>query len=179
MTKPTLLLHTCCAPCSSAVVERLLNHYQLSLYFYNPNIHPSAEYLIRRDELLRWGRDILNIQCIIADYDSKTWFDMTRGMELEPEKGKRCTLCYQLRLEKTASVAKEQGYSFFTTTLSISPHKDSKLINTVGKTVAQKYNINFHAEDFKKNNGFQRSIEISKEYYFYRQRYCGCQFSQR
>jgi len=176
--KPKLLLHICCAPCSTHVVELLKEDYDLAGYFYNPNIHPESEYLRREDEIKKYARKIgLELTC--AEYDDARWFEMTKGMENAPEGGERCFLCYRMRLEKAAQYAKEHGYQFLTTTLSISPHKNAEKINEIGSEVASKYGLQFYTADFKKRGGFDRSIRMSKEAGLYRQSYCGCIFSQR
>ncbi len=176
--KPKLLLHICCAPCSTHVVELLREDYDLSAYFYNPNIHPESEHLRREDEIKKYAGKIgLELAC--AEYDDVRWFQMVKGMENAPEGGERCFLCYRMRLEKSAQYAKKHGYQFLTTTLSISPHKNAEKINEIGLEVASGYGLQFYTADFKKRGGFDRSIRMSKEAGLYRQSYCGCIFSQR
>lgn len=176
--KPKLLLHICCAPCSTHVVELLKEDYDLSGHFYNPNIHPESEYLRREEEIRQYARK-LGLELACAEYDDARWFEMTKGMENAPEGGERCFLCYRMRLEKSAQYAKQHGYQFLTTTLSISPHKNAEKINEIGSEVASKYGLQFYTADFKKRGGFDRSIRMSKEAGLYRQSYCGCIFSQR
>jgi len=178
MEKPKLLLHICCAPCSTHVVEVLKEDYNLTGYFYNPNIHPKSEYLRREEEMKRYVRKI-DLELVCAEYDDARWFQMVKGMEDVPEGGERCFLCFRLRLEEAAQYAKKHGYQFLATTLSISPHKNAAKINEVGSEVADRYQLQWYAADFKKRGGFERSIHMSKEAGLYRQSYCGCIFSQR
>ncbi|UCZ55584.1 epoxyqueuosine reductase QueH [Desulfurispirillum indicum] len=172
-----MLLHACCAPCSGPVIEQLVQEYQVTLYFYNPNIHPRDEYIQRRNELVRWAHRNPEVDIVIADDDSRTWFEIIRGYEQEPEKGLRCTICYGMRLEKSARYAAAHGYDIFTTTLSISPHKDAERINALGEDAASRSGVRFLQANFKKKGGFQRSLQISREMGFYRQHYCGCLYS--
>lgn len=174
--KPRLLLHACCAPCSSSVVERLQQGYDLTLFYYNPNIHPQAEYQIRCDEIIRWCQRI-ELPLIVAEYNPEAWHHTVQGYEHEPERGQRCTLCYRLRLTHSANRAKQDGFDLFTTVLSISPHKDADRINQIGDQLAKEVGVAFYQANFKKQGGFQRSLEISKEQGFYRQNYCGCHYS--
>jgi len=176
--KPRLLLHACCAPCSTAVVERLALDYAISIYFFNPNIYPVAEYLQRRDELLHWCNKVAGIPCLEGEYAPEEWMEQVRGLELEPERGRRCNRCFRLRLQRTAIYAREHGYDLFTTVLSISPHKRHERINRLGLALAARCGIEFYSANFKKQNGFKRSIEISTAQNFYRQNYCGCVFSR-
>ena len=176
--KPKLLLHICCAPCSTHVVELLKEDYNLTGYFYNPNIHPKSEYLRRAEEMRNYAGKI-GLEMYCAEYGDTKWFDMTKGMENIPEGGERCFLCYRMRLEKAAQYAKEHKYQILTTTLSISPHKNAEKINEIGSEIASKYGLQFYTADFKKSGGFDRSIRMSKEAGLYRQSYCGCIFSQR
>lgn len=172
-----LLIHACCAPCSSYVYEKLLaDGFSLSGYFYNPNIHPESEYKIRRDEFM-WFSEMKGYNVKSAEDDVDLWFESVKGLENEPEKGKRCEVCFRLRLEKTALEAKNNGYDIFGTVLTISPHKDSKTINRIGKELENKYEIEFLEADFKKNDGFKKSIELSRKHNLYRQKYCGCKYS--
>ena len=176
--KPKLLLHICCAPCSTHVVEALKEGYNLTGHFYNPNIHPESEYLRREEEMKRYARKIgLDLAC--DEYDDARWFEMVKGMEDIPEGGKRCFLCYRMRLEKTARYGKDHGYPLFTTTLSVSPHKNAEKINEIGSEIASKYGMDFLTADFKKGGGYDRSVRMSKAEGMYRQSYCGCIFSQR
>lgn len=178
--KPRLLLHVCCAPCSSYVLEYLQNHFDITVYFYNPNISPESEYEFRKNELKRLIKEMCNdeIRYIDADYNPQVFFSAVKGLENEPEGKKRCEVCFNLRLESTAKVAKELNFDYFTTTLSISPLKNAELLNTIGENLAKKYDTRYLFSDFKKNEGYKRSIELSKEYDLYRQDYCGCVFSK-
>jgi predicted adenine nucleotide alpha hydrolase (AANH) superfamily ATPase len=175
--KPRLLLHACCAPCSSAVVERLAGSYDITIYFYNPNIHPHAEYVKRRDELERWCKEVAGVKYVVAAYDAKNWMENIKGLEQEPERGRRCNRCFRLRLERAAEYARARGYAVFTTVLSISPHKRHTHINRLGMALGRRYGVEFYAANFKKQNGYKRSVELSREFGFYRQNYCGCVFS--
>jgi predicted adenine nucleotide alpha hydrolase (AANH) superfamily ATPase len=178
MEEPKLLLHICCAPCSTHVVEVLKGDYDLTGYFYNPNIHPESEYSRREEEMKRYAREI-GLKLVCAEYDDARWFEMVKGMENVPEGGERCFLCFRLRLEKTAQYAKEHGYQFLTTTLSVSPHKNAAKINEIGSEVAERRQLQWHAADFKKRGGFERSVRMSKQAGLYRQSYCGCVFSRK
>jgi len=175
--KPKLLLHTCCAPCG-AFVFKCLKNYHLTCYWYNPNIWPREEYERRKQECKKYCEKN-KINFIEEEYEAQTWNDMVQGLEKEPEKGKRCDICFQMRLEKTACFAKENDFDIFATTLTISPHKNSKKINEIGNKIAKKLKIKFYEADWKKNDGFKKSCEISKQEGFYRQNYCGCQYSIR
>ena len=172
------MLHICCAPCSTHVVEVLNERYDVTGYFYNPNIHPESEYRRREEEMKRYARRI-GLEIVCAEYDDARWFDMVRGMENVQEGGKRCFVCYRMRLERAAEYAKKHGYQFLTTTLSISPHKNAARINEIGSEVANRYQLQWYAADFKKRGGFERSIRMSKSAGLYRQSYCGCIYSQR
>lgn len=177
--KPTLLLHSCCAPCSSAVLERISKYFSITILFYNPNITDYEEYLKRKEELKRLIKDVnYQIEIMDCDYDKEKFIEMALGLEDKKEGDIRCYKCYKLRLEKTAMVAKENNFDYFTTTLSISPYKNSKWLNEIGKELAFKYNINYLYADFKKKNGYKRSIELSNIYHLYRQDYCGCIYSK-
>ena len=176
--RPPLLLHLCCAPCSAYVIEMLHKYFHLRLFFYDPNIHPYEEYVKRRDEAKGYA-DSLDISFLEGAYDAGRWFDVMRGLENEPEKGSGCSLCYDVRLTEAAMQAKETGCDYFTTVLSISPHKDAARINEIGYRLADKYSLNYLPADFKKREGFKKSIEISKKEGFYRQNYCGCIYSAR
>lgn len=178
MERPGLLLHICCAPCSTHVLDTLRAEYSVTGYFYNPNIHPEREYRRREEEMERYARE-MGIDLVCAEYDDARWFEMVRGLEDVPEGGERCFLCYRMRLDKTAEYAAEHGYQFLTTTLSISPHKNAEKINQIGSEVAKQHELQWYAADFKKRGGFDRSIRMSKEAGLYRQSYCGCVFSQR
>ena len=179
--KPTLLIHSCCAPCSSYVLEYLSKFFDITVFYYNPNISPAEEFKKRAKEQCRLIEEMLpdsGIKTVIADYDANEFFETVKGLENEPEGGKRCKKCFALRLEKTAELAKEQNFDFFTTTLTISPHKNAQILNETGKEAALKYGVNYLFSDFKKKNGYRRSCELSEQYGLYRQNYCGCIFSK-
>ncbi len=179
---PKLLLHVCCAPCSSHVLELLSEYYDITVYFYNPNITEAEEYQKRWDELNRFIREApFAIDVVSQDggYAPEVFFHMSKGMEELPERGARCYECYRLRMEESARYAKEQDFDVFTTTLSISPHKNAAWINEIGAMCQEKYGIDYMYSDFKKKNGYARSIQLSKEYNLYRQNYCGCVYSKR
>ncbi len=177
--KPTLLLHSCCAPCSSAVLERISKYFSITILFYNPNITDYEEYLKRKEELKRLIKNVnYQIEIMDCDYDKEKFIEMALGLEDKKEGDIRCYKCYKLRLEKTAMLAKENNFDYFTTTLSISPYKNSKWLNEIGEELANKYNINYLYADFKKKNGYKRSIELSNIYHLYRQDYCGCIYSK-
>ena len=179
--KPSLLLHVCCAPCSSAVLEKLKDIFNITLFFYNPNISPEKEYNFRLEELKKLLElmNLKNIKIIAPKYDNNEFFDIARGKELYPEGAGRCKDCFYLRLDKTFSYAKENNFDYVTTTLSISPHKNSNTLNEIGLLLEEKYNIKYLVSDFKKENGYKRSCELSEQYDLYRQNFCGCVFSQR
>ena len=172
-----LLLHSCCGPCSSSVIERLKDYFDITVLYYNPNIEPFEEYLKRKEEQIRLLNE-LNIKFMDIDYLNEEYRLKVIGYEKEPENGLRCHICYRLRLEKTAILAKENNFDYFTTTLTVSPYKNSKVINEIGLELQSKYNINYLVSDFKKEDGYKRSIELSKKYNLYRQDYCGCLFSK-
>ena len=177
-----LLLHACCAPCSSAVLERLGGVFSITILYFNPNITDKVEYEKRLEEINKFVLSFKTkypLKVIAGSYEPKTFFDMARGLENEPERGKRCYKCYKLRLEETAKIAEEMNFKYFTTTLSLSPYKNAIWINEIGEELSKKYNSNFLYSDFKKKNGYKRSIELSKEYDLYRQDYCGCVYSVR
>ncbi len=177
--KKTLLLHSCCAPCSSAVLERISKYFKITILFYNPNITDYSEYLKRKDELKRLIKEVgYDIEVMDCDYDKDKFISMALGLEDKKEGDIRCYKCYKLRLEKTALVARENNFDYFTTTLSISPYKNSKWLNEIGKKLSDKYKINYLYADFKKKNGYKRSIELSNIYHLYRQDYCGCIYSK-
>ncbi|MDD3594751.1 MAG: epoxyqueuosine reductase QueH [Candidatus Gastranaerophilales bacterium] len=173
MESKIVLLHTCCAPCCAYVAEKLQKlGCKVLLYFYNPNIFPLAEYNKRLDELKRFCKET-ELELILEDPDFTRWQELTKGLENELEKGKRCSICYRMRLEKTALKATELGINFFTTSLSISPHKSYPKIKEISLTL-ENDNLKFLDIDFKKQDGFKNSLELSKKYNFYRQSYCGC-----
>ena len=177
--KPSLLLHSCCAPCSSAVLERISKYFKITILFYNPNITDYEEYLKRKEELKRLIKDVgYDIKIMDCDYDKEKFIFLALGLENKKEGDIRCYKCYKLRLEKTAMEARNNNFDYFTTTLSISPYKNSKWLNEIGEELALKYNINYLYADFKKKNGYKRSVELSNIYHLYRQDYCGCIYSK-
>ena len=173
-----MLLHSCCAPCATHPVKLLQNEFIVHAFFYNPNIHPEEEYAFRAEEIGQLG-ERWNFEVIVGDYDSDAWFQRVKGLEDEPERGKRCTHCFRMRLEQTAKIAKERGYDCFTSTLSLSPLKNANLINQIGKELESQYGVEFYEADFKKREGFKISCDLSREEGLYRQDYCGCVFSMR
>ena len=178
---PTLLLHSCCAPCSSYVLEYLSKYFKITIFYYNPNIYPMEEYSRRVDEqngLIKALRTKYPIGFIKGEYDSDRFYALAKGHEDEKEGGERCFRCYELRLEEAAIIAKQKDFDFFTTTLSISPYKNAQKLNEIGEKLANKYTVKYLYSDFKKKNGYKRSIELSKEYGLYRQNYCGCVYSK-
>ena len=180
--KKTLLLHACCAPCSSYVLEYLSKYFDITLFFYNPNIYPEEEFRFREDELRRLIGEMplpSGVNIISGRYEPSEFFDIARGYEELPEGDERCRRCYALRLEESARAAKEGGFDYFCTTLSISPYKNAEWLNTIGKETSEKYGVGYLFSDFKKKNGYKRSIELSEQYSLYRQDYCGCVFSKR
>lgn len=177
--KPSLLLHVCCGPCSSYVLEYLSNYFEITILFYNPNIYPKEEYIRRKEEMEEFvSKAYPNTKYIIMDYNEKEFYDAVRGYEHLGERSERCFKCYELRLKKTVEYAKENGYDYFTTSLSISPYKVSSKLNEIGSILEKEYGINYLYSDFKKKNGYKRSIELSREYNMYRQEYCGCVYSK-
>jgi epoxyqueuosine reductase len=179
--RPTLLLHSCCAPCSSYVLEYLSQYFQITLFYYNPNISPESEYRYRVSELRRLVDEMLpdsDVRIVEGSYDPQVFLNAVKGLEQEPEGGARCMVCYRLRLEEAARAAKELGCEYVTTTLSISPMKNAKALNQIGGEVADAYGVRYLYSDFKKRNGYKRSIQLSAEYQLYRQDYCGCSFSK-
>lgn len=174
--KPKLLLHICCVGCGVAVMRELKGDYQVTLYFYNPNIFPAEEFNKRLMEAKRIASEF-ELDLIIEDYDHIAWLELVKGHEKDPERGERCLICYQDRLKRTAAKAKELAFGHFTTTLSVSPHKDAKAIIMLGNELASKYGLKFLDQDFKKQDGFKKACELSKELGLYRQDYCGCEFS--
>lgn len=179
---PKLLLHSCCAPCSSACIERLSNFFDITIIYYNPNIEPYEEYLKRKEEEIRFISEFKTpnkLDLLDCDYDNLKYHEIIKGLENEPEGGARCHKCYRLRLEYTARKAKELNYDFFGTTLTVSPYKNSQVLNKIGEELSNIYDIKYLYSDFKKKNGYKRSIELSKDYNLYRQNYCGCIYSKR
>lgn len=178
---PKLFLHSCCAPCSSYTLEYLSNYFDITVYYFNPNISPKAEFDKRYAEQKRLIEALPSkhpIKLVCGEYDYNDFLKIAKGYEDVPEGGERCFRCYRMRLESTAKLAKEQGFDFFCTTLSISPLKNSQKINEIGYEVAEKYGIKWLPSDFKKKEGYKRSIELSREYQLYRQNFCGCVFSK-
>ena len=172
-TKPRLLLHCCCAPCSSAVIERLKEFFEITFYYYNPNIFPEQEYNLRKEEFKK-----LNVDLVAEAYNHQEFVNITKGMENEKEGGMRCRACIAQRMNQSFYYASKNGFDFVTTTLSISPHKDAKYINDLGEQLQQNFNVKYLYADFKKQNGYLRSIQICKDLKIYRQDYCGCEFSK-
>lgn len=186
ISKPALLLHSCCGPCSTAVVERLVDEFDVTVFFYNPCITDEEEYKRRRESQLKFiekfNEEKMGATKVLFDegeYRPTEFFKAAEGFECEPEGGARCTVCFAQRLEKTAEAARMGGYDYFATTLTVSPHKNYKLISEIGRTIALRYGLSFLDRDFKKKDGFKRSIELSRKYNLYRQDYCGCEFSKR
>lgn len=180
--RPSLLLHACCAPCSSYTLEYLVRYFDITLFFYNPNISPKSEYEFRAAELLRLLLEhggFENVKLIVPEYDSAPFFEMAKGKENIPEGGERCFDCYRLRLTETAKKAADGKYDYFCTTLSISPHKNAEKLNSIGGELAKEYGVRYLFSDFKKKGGYQRSIALSREYNLYRQDYCGCAYSKK
>ena len=179
--KPSLLLHSCCAPCSSYVLEYLAPYFNICDFYYNPNISPKQEYEDRKEELVRLISEMgLSTQVTFLEgtYQPEDFFAMAKGMEDLPEGGERCFKCYEMRLRESAKIAKEQGAEYFATTLTISPLKNAQKLNEIGEKLAEEYGVKYLPSDFKKKNGYKRSVELSAQYELYRQNYCGCVFSK-
>ncbi len=179
---PTLLLHSCCAPCSSYVLEYLSSYFKITVLYYNPNIYPESEYskrIIEQQTLIGEMNTKYPVQFIAGNYDKEKFYEMAKELEEVKEGGVRCFKCYELRLRETAEIAKEGGYDYFTTTLSISPLKNAAKLNEIGLKLAEEYGVSYLTSDFKKKNGYKRSVELSAQYGLYRQDYCGCEFSMR
>lgn len=177
---PRFLLHSCCAPCSSYVLEYLSEYFEITVFYYNPNIFPESEYtkrLLEQQTLISDMNFKHPVSFLAGNYDKDKFYSMAAGLEHVKEGGERCFKCYELRLNETAQMAAKGGFDYFTTTLSISPMKNAEKLNTIGKEVASRYGIKYLQSDFKKKNGYKRSIELSKTHGLYRQDYCGCQFS--
>ena len=177
--KPTLLLHSCCGPCSSYVLEYLSEYFEITVYYYNPGIYPEEEYIKRLDNqktlLEATGYAVL----LDNGYDHSEYLEAVKGFENAPEGGKRCEICFRQRIFKTAEAAKINGFEYFTTTLTVSPHKNAELINEISSEAERLYGVKHLPSDFKKKEGYKRSVELSKKYGLYRQDYCGCEFSIR
>lgn len=185
MEKKKILLHSCCAPCSTAVIERLVGDYNITIFYYNPNIFPEEEYLKRKNEEIRY-LNLYNqkhpenkVEFLDVDYDKDAYYKAVAGFENEREGGARCAVCFKLRLEKTAKSAKELNFDCFGTTLTVSPHKNAELINSIGLGLEKEYEISYLVSNFKKQDGYKRSVELAKENGLYRQNYCGCEFALR
>lgn len=179
--RPRLLLHACCAPCSSYVLEYLCKYFDITLFFYNPNISPRDEYDMRLSELRRLVSDMGlgdSVTVIDSDYTPELFYKIAKGLEDAPEGGERCRRCYEMRLRKTAEAAKAGGFDYFTTTLSISPHKNAEWLNSIGAELSQELGVDYLFSDFKKRGGYLRSCQLSEEYGLYRQDFCGCIYSK-
>lgn len=176
-----ILLHSCCGPCSSYVISYLTKYFDITILYYNPNISPYSEYLKRKEEQIRLINEINtdgSIDIMDCDYDNDIYEEKICGLENEPEKGKRCKVCYELRMEKTASLASSNNYDYFSTTLSVSPYKNVTWINEIGEKIEHTYNVKWLYSDFKKRDGYKQSILLSQKYNLYRQDYCGCIYSK-
>ncbi len=179
---PSVLLHSCCAPCSSHVISTLTPYFDITILYYNPNIEPYEEYEKRKQEEIRFIKEFPNqnkLTIIDCDYENELFHQTIKGLEKEKEGGARCIKCYYLRLDKTAELAKENNFDYFATTLTVSPLKNSQKLNEIGEYLSKKYDINYLYSDFKKKEGYKHSIELSKEYNLYRQDYCGCIYSKQ
>lgn len=180
--RPKLLLHACCAPCSSHCMEYLNKYFDISIYFYNPNIDNPSEYQLRVEEEKRLISELdlpYKVNFIEGEYEPKKFHSLVKGHEMDKEGGERCHLCYEMRLLDSAKVAKERGFDYFTTSLSISPMKNSKVLCEIGERISEQVGVKYLPSDFKKKNGYKRSLELSKAHNLYRQNYCGCSFSKR
>lgn len=177
---PKLLLHSCCAPCSSYVLEYLSQYFEITVFYYNPNIYPESEYskrIVEQQKLISELPVLHKISFVAGEYDKDRFYEMAKGLEDVPEGGERCMRCYELRLREAAKMARDGGYDYFTTTLSISPMKNAQKLNEIGSQLGEEYGVRYLLSDFKKKNGYKRSIELSREYGLYRQDYCGCVYS--
>ena len=182
-TRPKLLMHTCCAPCSSYCLKYLSEYFDITVYYYNPNITEEAEYRMRTKEQKRlidiYNEELsMDIKFVEGEYDRELFLSKVKGYEACKEGGDRCKICFELRLDKAGTYAKNHGFDFFTTSLTISPLKNAPLLNSIGEEVGSKYDVRFLPSDFKKKEGYKQSIELSKEYGLYRQNYCGCVYSK-
>ena len=181
--KQKILLHSCCAPCSTAVIERLKEDYEIVIFYYNPNIYPKEEYQKRKQEEIKYINhlnktdDSTIVSMLDCDYESEKFYSAVKGYEAEREGGARCAICFKLRLCETAKKAKELGFDIFGTTLTVSPHKNAELINSIVISIEKEIGVKFLVSNFKKENGYKRSVELSKENNIYRQNYCGCEFA--
>lgn len=181
-TPKKILLHSCCAPCSSHVITYLAPYFDITVLYYNPNIYPKEEYEKRKQEQIKLINELNTpnkLDYLDCDYDNDVYEELIKGYENCPERGARCPICFKLRLEKTAKLAKEHNYDYFCTTLTVSPYKNATQINEIGSSLSNKYQIKWLYSDFKKEDGYKKSIELSKKYNLYRQNYCGCIYSQR
>ena len=181
-TPKKILLHSCCAPCSSHVITYLAPYFNITVLYYNPNIEPIEEYIKRKNEQIKLINELNTpnkLDYLDCDYDNDVYEELIKGYENCPERGARCPICFKLRLEKTAKLAKEHNYDYFCTTLTVSPYKNATQINEIGASLSDKYQIKWLYSDFKKEDGYKKSIELSKKYNLYRQNYCGCIYSQR
>ena len=179
---PSLLLHSCCAPCSSYVLEYLSQHFNITVLYYNPNISSKEEYTLRLAEQKRFIEVLPSknpVKLIEGDYEPKEFYAIAKGLESCPERGERCRKCYRLRLEYTAKLAKAEGFDYFATTLTLSPLKDAEALNNIGEELSEIFETAYLPSDFKKREGYKRSLELSKEYDLYRQNFCGCVYSKR
>ena len=178
-TKPSLLLHSCCAPCSSACIQQLCDFFDITVFYYNPNISPASEYEKRKKEQIKFISEFnSDVKFLDCDYNPKEFYNIAKGLELCDEKGERCFKCYKLRMEKTCLTAKEKKFDYFATTLTLSPLKDEKVINYIGIQLQNNYNKMYLVSNFKKNNGYLNSTKLSNQYKLYRQDYCGCIYSK-
>ena len=177
--RPKLLLHSCCGPCSTYVIDFLIPYFDITVFFYNPNIEPKSEYIKRKKEQIRFINEYNNshLDFLDCDYDNEVFLEKTKGFEKYPEGGARCGICYRLRLEKTAIMALSKEYDYFATTLTVSPYKNALLINEIGYNLEHIYKIKYLPGDFKKKEGYKKSIQMSHEYNLYRQDYCGCHYA--
>lgn len=179
---PKLLLHTCCAPCSSTCLKRLGDYFKITIFYYNPNITEKEEYQKRIEEVKRFIKEFkvkYEIEIIEGKYEPSVFLEMSKGLEEEKERGKRCFKCYELRLKETLRVAQEKKFDYFTTTLTLSPFKNVDWLNEIGEEISKDSTVKFLNSDFKKQNGYKESIEYSKQYHLYRQNYCGCIYSKK
>lgn len=176
--KPSILLHSCCGPCSSSVIDQLKDYFDITVYYFNPNIHPEEEYLHRKEEQKRL-LSILNIPLIEGDYNTEEFFNIAKGLEDAPQKGQRCYNCYILRLTSTYNLAKDKGFDYFCTTLTVSPNVNEQMVNEIGIALEKQGDVKFLQSDFKKEDGYLNSVKLAKEYNLYRQDYCGCIYSFR
>lgn len=178
--KPTLLLHSCCGPCSTGVIDFLKDYFEITIYYYNPNIEPIEEYIHRKEEQIRFIKEYkgAKINFLDCDYANQDFEENIKGLENEKEGGARCHKCYYIRMKKTAMAAREKNFEYFGTTLSVSPYKNSQIINRIGLEIEKECNIKYLVGDFKKNDGYKKSILFSKEYNLYRQDYCGCLYAK-